>query len=634
MALLPKTSDGSPNKRHADSVSASHRIGFFPVNNLGRDGGGEEGFFGAVKFIEALVGIADKLFNVLPKDKRTDELRKLLRILEVELLPSNVMYIPIGNQRHRIWRIVAEESIAISTRERVPCIICLEVVMYGEEDEETSRLTSWWKDRRHPQRHNNFLEKGFQVLTNRMNSLSKQLGAGFEQSFVNETPVVFEGDGDDSEDEERGLRSVLETPCETEAPLGTPETAAKISFGSIANDEGELLDRGNFEQSKTSGTNPIGQWSSPVRHSEVVDRKIATCSPPSLKHRTLSESDCDSPTDLVLNKSEGEAARGHEGSAAALGSPIKVDSNAASSSGNAAAASPPIVFKECWKYKEDRIRETSAWGHLPGWKLFPCFIKSNDDLRQEQLASQLIREMAQILSIAKVPVWLCPYSIIAVSDRAGVIEAVSDSISIDSLKRNYPNYTSLSNFFVDHFGLPGSDGHAGAKANFVESMAAYSVVCYLLQVKDRHNGNILLTKLGHIVHIDFGFFFLSSPGKGMGFERAPFKLTREAVEMMDGPGSRTFTRYRDLCVRTFMELRKNAYRIILLVEMLVGGNEDLQCFAGNPDKALMELQDRFKLDMNDVACRIYVDHLIDESLENWRTKWYDRYQRCCTGVLN
>lgn len=67
--------------------------------------------------------------------------------------------------------------------------------------------------------------------------------------------------------------------------------------------------------------------------------------------------------------------------------------------------------------------------------------------------------------------------------------------------------------------------------------------------------------------------------------------------------------------------------------MIVGGNEDLPCFNSTPDKALAELRDRFKLDMNDAACRDYVDSLVDESLENWRTRWYDRYQRCCTGVL-
>ena len=32
-------------------------------------------------------------------------------------------------------------------------------------------------------------------------------------------------------------------------------------------------------------------------------------------------------------------------------------------------------------------------------------------------------------------------------------------------------------------------------------MAGYSVVCYILQVKDRHNGNIMIDGEGHIVHV-------------------------------------------------------------------------------------------------------------------------------------
>lgn len=54
------------------------------------------------------------------------------------------------------------------------------------------------------------------------------------------------------------------------------------------------------------------------------------------------------------------------------------------------------------------------------------------------------------------------------------------------------------------------------------------------QIKDRHNGNILLAADGSVVHIDFGFLLSNSPGKNIGFESAPFKLTREWVQVSRG----------------------------------------------------------------------------------------------------
>ena len=49
--------------------------------------------------------------------------------------------------------------------------------------------------------------------------------------------------------------------------------------------------------------------------------------------------------------------------------------------------------------------------------------------------------------VVSVPVWLCPYEIIALTDRSGsIMEAIPETIS---LKRNDAHYMSLANAFLD-----------------------------------------------------------------------------------------------------------------------------------------------------------------------------------------
>lgn len=84
----------------------------------------------------------------------------------------------------------------------------------------------------------------------------------------------------------------------------------------------------------------------------------------------------------------------------------------------------------------------------------------------------------------------------------------------------------------------------------------YSIITYLLQIKDRHNGNILLDRDGHLVHIDFGFMLSNSPGN-IGFEAAPFKLTFDYVEVMGGVDSDAFREFKRLFHEGFEAARKH-----------------------------------------------------------------------------
>lgn len=293
---------------------------------------------------------------------------------------------------------------------------------------------------------------------------------------------------------------------------------------------------------------------------------------------------------------------------------------------------PVIVFRERWSEKEDRIREESPLGSHPGWRLLSVIVKSNDDLRQEQFAAQLIAQCDRIFKDYSLPLRLRPYNVIATSAKAGLIEAVPNTVSLDSLKRNDPDYTTLLDFFQRLFGSDTKEFRR-ARRSFVESLAAYSILCYVFQIKDRHNGNILLDTEGHVVHIDFGFLLTNSPGSNLNFERAPFKLTDEFVELMGGARSATFRYFRSLCIRAYLALRRNMDKIVLLVEMMLVGNQDLPCFAGGKRAVIEGLKERLKPGARTSECQLFVNQLIDRSINNWRTRWYDKYQRAWVGIL-
>ena len=112
----------------------------------------------------------------------------------------------------------------------------------------------------------------------------------------------------------------------------------------------------------------------------------------------------------------------------------------------------------------------------------------------------------------------------------------------DYFKKNFGNYRK--NMGIAQKGKM-QKSYEKAMHNFADSLAAYSLVCYILQIKDRHNANIILDKEGHIVHIDFGFMLTDAPGKGIRFETAPFKLTAEFVRILGGPQGNGFARFRN-----------------------------------------------------------------------------------------
>ena len=288
---------------------------------------------------------------------------------------------------------------------------------------------------------------------------------------------------------------------------------------------------------------------------------------------------------------------------------------------------------EKWEDKVERVRNSSPYGEFPGWSLKPVIIKAGDNCRQELLAIQLAQTFSRIYSDAGLPLWLRPFEVIATSTTSAFIEAVTDAPSIHAIKSRAPRGTSLRQHFEAKFGGGGTPAFRTAQRNFVESLAGYSILTYILQVKDRHNGNILLHDDGHLIHIDFNFMLSTSPG-GINFESSPFKLTREYLEVMDsddtGMASEAFNYYKVLCIQGYLAVRKHAERIILLVEMMSASG--CPCFKAGA-KVLNNLRKRFNLGCTEEQCVEIMLSMISDSMDAWCTRQYDFYQRVLNGIL-
>ena len=286
------------------------------------------------------------------------------------------------------------------------------------------------------------------------------------------------------------------------------------------------------------------------------------------------------------------------------------------------------IFKP-WSETEKKIKEDSYFKDFKSLSIISFIIKANDDLRQEAMTMQLIKKYDELFKKENIPLKLHPYEIIVTSNSGGLIEFINDTISFDALKKKLlENNLTFTEFFEKYFG---DDFEEGQK-NFAESLAGYSLVCYLLSIKDRHNGNILLSKDGSIIHIDFGFILGISPGGNLNFENAPFKITKDYVNLMGGVDSSIFCYFKSLFIRGLFVARKNMDIIANLIEGM-GVGVAMPCFNGrNLKEIISNFKERCFFRYSETEIVPLVNNLFDKAVNSWRTTQYDYFQKLSNGI--
>ncbi|KAH7415708.1 hypothetical protein KP509_14G057500 [Ceratopteris richardii] len=597
-------------------------------------------YHATLDFIQSLCDTSTGLVDVYPMEDRQKSLHESLAELNAHLLHAQNdggVCFPLGKGLYRVLHVPEEEATLLNSREKAPYLICVEVIKSDEQSTRDSMESGPQKLSRGIPLANGDVQlpkpppwaypvwNQSKMQHNNTDAMLRAASQAIDRAMTHlwETKVKFVHVG----------LSVSENRCSSINCHHSTNNSAVTDAKCSCDDSEEVASHNSSDalSLEWGGTSEqqCHQWVR-VHLTAVPGVNMEDIEPeePSRRkdHRRV-------PSTVAMAQVKAAAAKGES----PLGLPRKKNAlrtghGQSEDRDDVSGKATDALAGELWEAKKERIRKTSKYGGMSGWDLFSVIVKSGDDCRQEHLAVQLISHFYDIYQEAGLPLWLRPYEVLVTSSYTALIETIPDTASIHSIKSRNPNISSLREFFCNKY-EEDSPAFKVAQRNFVESMAGYSILCYLLQVKDRHNGNLLLDEEGHIIHIDFGFMLSNSPG-GVNFESAPFKLTRELLEVMDsdaeGTTSEFFDYFKVLCIQGFLTCRKHAERIILLVEMMQ--DSGFPCFKGGA-KTIQNLRKRFHLSLTEEQCVSLVLSLISNSLDAWRTRQYDYYQRVLNGIL-
>lgn len=578
------------------------------------------------QFIMALQNISIRLSQV-PKEARLSALRAELSIINDTLLPSEIdipQLLPITSNRnkkyHKILKLNVNEASVLNSAERVPFLLFIEYL----NDEIDFNPTTEYNQRIIARKKMNGATS---MTVKKINSFSEVADGNFEKEnkIKSSTPetvsnIIYNENTEEADLSEMPLDrkttvssdsfspEMLVTPAITEQlklsnfpSLNTKEVSTKVladqmRIAAVMLQQLDSSGKANSEQSF-------------LIKNRIVESMIALQDQfDSFDFEKLSQLQSDEP-------SAGER---------------KLEND--------------FKLGEDWNTKKQRIKKSSAYGHLKNWDLCSVIAKNGDDLPQEAFACQLISMISNIWKKNNIPVWTKRMKILITSANTGLVETITNAMSIHSIKKSFTEHSiksgenskgkifTLLDYFHSVFGLPNSTSFRTAQQNFAKSLAAYSIICYVLQIKDRHNGNIMVDGDGHIIHIDFGFLLSNSPGS-VGFEAAPFKLTVEYVELLGGVDSEIYSQFVYLCKQCFKSLRDNSEEIIEIVE-LMQKDSTLPCF-NNGENTSVLLKQRLQLQLNDEDTDQFVENfLIGKSLGSMYTRLYDQFQMITQGIYS
>ncbi|KAF0269697.1 hypothetical protein FOG48_01611 [Hanseniaspora uvarum] len=247
---------------------------------------------------------------------------------------------------------------------------------------------------------------------------------------------------------------------------------------------------------------------------------------------------------------------------------------------------------------------------------YSVIYKNGDDLKQDQLISNIIKIMDSLLIQDNVDLSIRAYDILPMGLNIGFIEfiesdTVSNILSKDGNIKNFLQKTVYEN----------------STEIFIKSTAAYSIITYLLGVGDRHLENLLITPKGEFFHADFGYILGNDPK----IFPPLMKLPPQIVEGFGGNKNENlkYDEFRGYCFACFTILRRNSGLLIDLFKyidlnsepLLIKNKKHIENTPQDLNKNINILRndyhkfiEKFQLELDEDEAILYMQNLINSSI--------------------
>ena len=252
----------------------------------------------------------------------------------------------------------------------------------------------------------------------------------------------------------------------------------------------------------------------------------------------------------------------------------------------------------------------------------PLIFKIGDDLRKDLVTVLMFRVMNKFWINEGLDLKMLLYNVLPTGPSIGFIEMVPDA---STFREIHIEHGLTGSFKEDSLALwlqrynTSEAEYAQAVKTFTASAAAYCVATYLLGIGDRHNDNIMLTRKGHLFHIDFSKFMGAVQMFGnIKRDRVPFVLTPDMAYVINNGLAPTpnFQKFIEYCCNAFNSIRRKKTLILNLLGLMV--YSDISYLSTKED--LSYIEDALQPHLTDDQATTFFTRLIEGSLSSRSTQ--------------